>query len=202
MKLSLKIKGTETSLKVDLISEVSVPTPNLYLLTYKFDTYRYIMKLGSQQDIRTENYSEFHLTRLDHIIYGYFYYKGQKIGAQIGAYVRRVGMTGFVNVVLSHDFCDYTFENEISEIIFDDEVNLMIIDIEDFNMTRKLIGQSEYSLTEYLAKKLSQEIADDNGLTLNEETSLFSVFVDKFDPLNFMTSNGMTIYLEEQAKNK
>lgn len=200
MKLYVKVRDSETSFKVDFIPEISVLTPELYLLTYKFDTYRYIIKDGTEPDIRTDNYSEFHLTRLHHIIYGHFYYNEQKIGAQIGCYVRRVGATGFVNVLLSHDFEEIFFENAISEIFFE-EANLMIIDLEDFNKTRRLIGQNEYTLTEYLARKLSKFIADDNGLTLNEETSLFSVFVDKFDPSNIMTSKGMTIFLEEQSKN-
>jgi hypothetical protein len=199
MRLYITIENSDKAFEVDFITEVAVPTPDLYLLTYKFDTYRYIIKDGTEPDIRTDNYSEFHLTRLHHIIYGHFFYDNKKIGAQIGCYVRRVGVPGFVTVLLSHDFGETTFVNGISEIFFD-EASLMILDLEDFNKTRRLIGQTEYTLTEYIAKRLSKVIADENGLTLNEETSLFSVFVDKFDPSNIMTSKGMTIFLEEQLK--
>lgn len=199
MRLYISLENSGEAFEVDFIAEVAVPTPDLYLLTYKFDTYRYIIKGGGEPDIRTDNYSEFHLTQLNHIIYGHFFYDNKKIGAQIGGYVRRIGVPGFVTVLLSHDFGDKIFVNGISEIFFN-EASLMIIDLEDFNKTRTLIGQTEYSLMEYISKRLSKVVADENGLTLNEETSLFSVLVNKFDPSDIMTSKGMTIFLEEQLR--
>lgn len=200
MKIWLTVQDQEKSeFKADFIPELVVPTSDLYLLTYKFNTSTYIIKDEGEKDIKTDDFSVFHLTRLHHVLYGHFMYNGEKIGAQVGCHLRQVGFQGFHPVLISHDYGDILFENAISYALTE-KADYLVLDLEDFNKTRKLIGQKEFSFNEYVAKKLSKSISDENGLTLHDETSLFSLLTDKFDDTNLMSSRGMSIFLEEQAK--
>lgn len=200
MKLWLSIKNKEKSeFKTDFFPTLVVQTPTLFLLTYKFDTSTWIIKESPVKYIQTDNFSVFHLTRLHHVIYGHFEYNGKKYEGQLGCYLRQVGAQGFDHVLIFHEWDDIIFENSLSSILMQ-KADYLVLDLEDFNKSRKLIGQDEYSFNEYVAKKLSKSIADENGLTIQDETTLFSIFTDKFDASNLMSSKGMSIFLEEQAK--
>ncbi len=202
MKIWLSEKNKEKSeFKADFVLEQIVPTQTYYLLTYKFDTSTWIINNPPKKDFQTDSFSIFHFTRLHHIIYGYFEYKGLRYDAQVGAYLRQVGVQGFDHVLISHrPWGDpVIFENPSSGILLE-KTDIVIIDLEDFNNARKLIGQEEYTFNQYVAKKLSNTISDENGLTLQDETTLFSILTDKFDPTNLMSSKGMSVFLEEQAK--
>lgn len=200
MDVWLKLQGKEKSaFKADIIPEVSVHTPDLYLLTYKFNKSDYIFFDNDGGNIKTDNYSEYNLIKLQHIIYGHFFYENLKINVQIGFYIRQVGIIGLVPVLLFHDYKEPFFENPHSDIL-GENAQYLIIDLIDFNKTRNLIGQKELSLKEFIAEKLSRNIADEHGLTFYQETSLFSHVSERFEESDLMTVSGMKIFMEEQLK--
>ena len=200
MNIYVTTGESEASVKVDFISEVALPTPSLYLMIYSLNTYTYIMGDNPMgPDVRTDNYSKFRFVKLDHIIYGYFIYNDKKVSAQVGGFNNRTGIPCFVNVLLSHDYGEVIFKDTFGNGCGEPS-EFMIVDLEDFNKTRQLIGQDNYTLNEYLARKLAKVWVNDNGLSLDDETSLFSPLVGEFDPSTLMTSKGMAIFLEEQLK--
>lgn len=200
--MRLRLKAKNEVILVDFICEGIIGTPDLHLLVYQYDTATYIIKDGTAPDILTDNFAEFHLTKLQHIAHGYFMYENKKVGAQIGFYLRPMGVSGLVKVLLSHDFGDVFFYDENCEIFGSGDTRHMIIDLEGFNSIRRLMGLNEFTLKEYISRKLAHPIADDKGITFKDETSLFSVIPDKFDTDNIMTVKGMRVFLEEQDKKK
>jgi len=199
MKLTLDIESSNKTIKVEFIPELAVSVKDLYLLSYEYDAIRYICFNNNKSDIRVDEHSRYEFNSLKHIIYGHFGYENQKIGGQIGAYVSKLNHGGLEHVLLYHDFCGVYFKSRILEDMTGSLTHL-IIDLEDFNKARNLIGQERYTLYDYLELKLSISPNNDLGLSLNDETALFSPVANRYDKSNIWSIKGMSMYLEDLVR--
>lgn len=194
--MEIYVSSKQDNLKVDFICEAVVPASQLLLLITTTNTNRWIIKLDSPSpDIKTDPIAEFQLRPIKHFVYGHFMHKGQKVSGQLAAYTKRVGVAGFDYVFIPNDFISGGYKTPNA---FFKDVSYQIIDLQDFNETRKLLGLDEYNIVEYIAAREGNPIADEYGLTLEDHTTLFSITPDTFDKSNLMTVNGLKIFLEQQ----
>ncbi|QMW05486.1 hypothetical protein [Spirosoma foliorum] len=196
MKIWVFIEGKENEepFQVDFIPQQVVNTPNLFILLYNLETYRY---LGDEANVKTAAFKEFHLTKMHHVIYGTFKYENEIYDAQVGCYLRRNGVQGFEQLLFNNYPIDKFFKGAPLEPDIDNR-EILIIDLDDFNHARSLIGHEAMNFREYLTKRLIGYRGGKNGLTIFDDTSLFNVIDDSLDSSSFITSKGLEVFLEEQ----
>ncbi|QJB29895.1 hypothetical protein HF329_00665 [Chitinophaga oryzae] len=199
MELRLDIEDSNKSIKVEFVPELAVQANDVYLLSYEYDAFRYICFNGDEPDIRVDEHSQYKFSLIKHIIYGHFIYESQKISGQVGAYLSSSKFGAFDHVLLSHDYCGVGFRSQIIGYM-PGHSKYILVDLDDFNKTKKLINQESYTLYDYLEKKLSPMRVEDLGLSFEDETTLFSPISDRFDKSNIWSIKGMSMYIEELIK--
>ena len=194
--MTLWLRHNDKDIKVDFEPTNILTTPSLYLLIFSEQSYRYIF-LNDTDSILTDKYNEFHLTRLDHLLYGSFIFQDIKYDCQVGAFIRRQGMQGFDHLLIRHYPFEITFTNYFFDFDYTD-TDFRIIDYNDYCLTRDLVGHEKITFKEYIEKLLSKERVTDTGLTILDDTSFFNVVGNGFNKANIITSKGMDIFFEEQ----